>query len=89
MRKNHLLVARNWRSPFAQVDLLVRSPQGVLKVVEVKSCRNPEYWPTSCQPKQLHRLRKVVQWLCGQGKPTELLLAFVSESDEITLIEQV
>ena len=65
-----VLLARNIRTPYAEVDLLLHDPAGTLVVMEVKA-RGPIPWLTEedcLGPRQRGRLLRAAQWL-GQQQP--------------------
>ncbi|MHC4380848.1 MAG: YraN family protein [Planctomycetota bacterium] len=76
------LVARNLRTPYAEVDLVMHDPAGTLVAVEVKA-RGPTAWLSEedcLGPKQRARLFRAVRWI-GQhhfdGPAARLNLALV------------
>lgn len=80
-----VVLERNLRTPFAEVDLLARDPQGVLVLVEVKA-RHPLSFITGedhLTPRQRRRLESALLWLDGRH-PTprglRLDLAIVHQS---------
>lgn len=64
------LLARNLRTPYAEVDLLLLDPAGIMVLVEVKA-RGPIAWLSGedcLGSKQRMRLSRAAQWL-GQRNP--------------------
>lgn len=62
------LLARNLRTPYAEVDLLARDPRGALVLVEVKA-RHPLAFLAGedhLAPRQRRRLEAALQWLAGR-----------------------
>lgn len=55
----------NWRTPYAEVDLLTQDPTGDLVIVEVKSAspRSPLQGEDLLRPTQRRRLGRAVLWL--------------------------
>lgn len=76
------LLARNLRTPFAEVDLILRTPQGECILVEVKA-RSPHAWLDGedlLEARQRQRLLRAALWVGqreGQGDPCRLDLALV------------
>lgn len=77
------LLARNLRTPYAELDLLLLDPSGTLVVVEVKA-RGPLPWLTEedcLGPKQRARLLRATRWLSQRqphGAMARLDLALVN-----------
>ncbi|HEV59228.1 MAG TPA: YraN family protein [Phycisphaerales bacterium] len=63
-RRGYRIIARNWRCPAGEVDLVAADPSGPIAFVEVKT-RRDEHWAPGQQAvherKQQH-LARVAQW---------------------------
>lgn len=76
------LLARNLRTPYAEVDLLLRDPTGALVMVEVKA-RGPCSWLSAedhLGVRQRARLLRAAEWLGNrtlEGLAARLDLALV------------
>ena len=67
--RGYSLVARNWRCPFGEIDLIVRRRR-LLVVVEVKARRSETYGPAAAAvgPAKQQRLRRLAaEWLATSG----------------------
>ena len=79
------ILARNLRTPYAEVDLLARDAQGVLVLVEVKA-RHPLSFLTGedhLSPRQRLRLESALLWLASRNpapRGLRLDLAVVQQS---------
>jgi Holliday junction resolvase-like predicted endonuclease len=89
LRAERALVSLGWIALYhnieilgVQVDLLMRSPSGVLSVVEVKT--QGRFGMAHLSPAQRRRLFRVVALLSG-WEPVELQLALVSGAKVLVL----
>ncbi len=85
------IAGRRWRSPWGEVDLIVRSGDTVV-VVEVKKARNVDQAAHRLGRRQMDRLCAAAQAFCGsepQGSLTDLRfdLALVDGMGRVTVIE--
>ncbi len=84
-RRGWILLARNLRTPYAEVDLLAADPRGVMVLVEVKA-RHPLSFLSGedhLGPRQRRRLEGALLWLAGQRAAPQgwrLDLAIVQQS---------
>jgi putative endonuclease len=77
-----LVLARNLRTPYAEVDLLCHDPDKTLVVVEVKarSCLSWMEDEDNLGPAQRLRLARAAEWLlqrCPPGRKVRIDLALV------------
>ncbi len=61
LNAGYSIETRNFRTKVGEIDIVARSPEGLLVFVEVKSatgysCGNPLYWITSAKQKSLLRV---------------------------------
>ncbi|MFP4162563.1 MAG: YraN family protein [Chitinispirillaceae bacterium] len=61
--QGYTIESRNYATRMGEIDIVARSPEGVLVFVEVKSsggfsCGNPLYWITPAKQKNLLRIAK-------------------------------
>lgn len=64
----HTVLARNWRCPDGEIDIVALAPSGTLAIVEVKTRRSTAYGsPAEAITYQKHaRLRRLASaWLTG------------------------
>lgn len=74
MLSGRRILARNWRTPFAELDIVAVDPDGTILVIEVKASA----WRLERGlGRQQARLRRAVEWL-GQryDRPVEALLVY-------------
>jgi Holliday junction resolvase-like predicted endonuclease len=81
LERGYQLLKRRWKTPFAEVDLFLRSPWGEWIIVEVKSLPSPEYIASRVTFKQKERLKKAFLWASERWGPGELHLAMVSPTE--------
>ena len=68
--RGYVVVARNWRCPSGEVDLVVRHGRRLYVVVEVKARRTETYGPAASAvgPVKQRRLRRLAaEWLATTG----------------------
>lgn len=80
------VIARRWRGPVAEIDLIARRT-GEDALIEVKTISaNAAFHSTRLTPRQLQRLIRARElWQARFGRPTRLLLAWVTPLGEIML----
>jgi Holliday junction resolvase-like predicted endonuclease len=79
------VVARNWQSPFAEVDILAVDGDGLVLLVEAKTV--PGDWHEPISPAQLRRLRRAQGWIIDHLGNCCLLVALVDPRGRITIVE--
>nr|BFD59739.1 hypothetical protein CKG001_18460 [Bdellovibrio sp. CKG001]BFD63103.1 hypothetical protein BdHM001_17840 [Bdellovibrio sp. HM001] len=78
------------KTPFAEVDLLFRAPQGHLLMVEVKTTNLMDFQPFRVSQKQKARLLRAMQFLAARWDVlVEIHWAFVTKEGEITVFEDI
>ncbi len=88
--RNFLLLKQRMKTPFAEVDLLFRAPQGHLLMVEVKSVNLSSFYLTRVSKRQKNRLEKAVIFLSNRFNIlVEIHWAFVGLDDEVIIFEDV
>jgi Holliday junction resolvase-like predicted endonuclease len=89
LQKSHgaKLLRHRYRTPFGEIDLLMRLPSGALMVVEVKSWNHQIPIEHRISIQQKKRLRRVLFWLSEKHQRVEMALAMVSPEGEILIIE--
>ena len=88
-KQNYKFLISRWQSPFAEVDLVFRDPEGVIVLIEVKSLTRNDYLMTRLTLKQRQRLSRVVRMLNERGRPCRFELAVVSQSGEVQCFSDV
>ncbi|MFM6929570.1 MAG: YraN family protein [Bdellovibrio sp.] len=89
-KKYHLLKQR-LKTPFAEVDLLFRSPDGRhLLLVEVKTANQGTFYGARVSSRQKYRLLGAASFLAERYKTlVEVHWAFVTKNGEVTIIEDI
>ncbi|MGE5085464.1 MAG: YraN family protein [Bacillota bacterium] len=89
-KKYHLLQQR-LKTPFAEVDLLFRSPDGRhLLLVEVKTANQGTFYSARITSRQKYRLLGAASFLAERYRTlVEVHWAFVTKTGEVTIIEDV
>ena len=89
-QRGFTVLRRRWRTPFAEIDLLLRSPaQDKLILAEVKHLSHPDFIGLRLRSRQQQRLTAAVRWLIAQGNEVEFHLVVVSQNDAIQIYEDV
>ena len=83
LNQNYILLKKRWRSPFAEIDLVLRSSEGILTLVEVKSLINPDFLHVRLTQVQIRRLRKAVLFSLERDPTCCLELAMVDPKGEV------
>ena len=71
------ILKQRWKTPFAEVDLFFRSPDGHWVMVEVKSLPSTEYLSQRLTRKQKMRLKRAFLWAIERWGAGEMHLAMV------------
>jgi putative endonuclease len=82
-------VARRWKSPFAEIDLVLRSSENLIYLVEVKKVSSFEFLSHRLSARQIKRLKRAHMACCEQWGEVVLQLAVVSQQAEVLIIENV
>ncbi|WP_374030159.1 hypothetical protein [Bdellovibrio bacteriovorus] len=78
------------KTPFAEVDLLFKSPDGNILMVEVKTANLAEFHFYRISQKQKNRLFRAMQFLACQFEAlVEIHWAFVTKEGKVTVIEDI
>jgi len=77
-KHGYSLIKQRWKTPFAEVDLFLKSPSGGWVMVEVKSLPSTEYLAQRLTGKQKMRLKRAFLWAIENWGAGELHLAAVS-----------
>lgn len=89
-QKNYTLLGQRVKTPFAEVDLLFRTPQGHLLMVEVKTANLSAFQSFRISQRQKARLLRALQFLAARWDMlVEVHWAFVTKEGEITVFEDI
>lgn len=90
-KKRYFLLRQRLKTPFAEVDLLFRSPDGRhLLLVEVKTANQGTFYNTRITRRQKYRLFGAASFLAERFRTlVEVHWAFVTKTGEVTIIEDV
>ncbi|MFS4460025.1 YraN family protein [Bdellovibrio sp. HCB2-146] len=89
-KKTYQLIEQRVKTPFAEIDLLFRTPEGHLLLVEVKTANSVAFYNYRVTAGQKERLFRAVQFLAARFEClVELHWAFVSIEGEITIISDI
>ena len=83
------LIAHRYRSPFGEVDLLVRLPKGEILMIEVKSLSSEERREHRLGARQKMRLKRVFLWLAEINANVLFWLVFVDPKGKIQIEDEV
>ncbi len=83
--KGYRIIERNFRTRFGELDLIVRSPDGVLCFVEVRSGKNtsPEFVLAKLNWRKYQRLHRTAEAFLAKFYPEQQLCRF----DLVAVIE--
>lgn len=88
--KGYQVLAQRLKTPFAEVDLLFRSPEGHILMVEVKTANLAIYQAHRISWKQKARLMRALQFLAARFETlVEVHWAFVTKDGVVTIIEDI
>lgn len=89
-KKSYTLIEQRVKTPFAELDLLFRTPEGHLLIVEVKTANLASFYNFKVTPRQKIRLLRAVQFLAERFSTlVEIHWAFVTKEGEITIISDI
>lgn len=89
-QKGYQILAQRLKTPFAEVDLLFRSPEGHILMVEVKTANLQTYQVHRISWKQKARLIRALQFLAARFEAlVEVHWAFVTKDGAVTIIEDI
>lgn len=79
-------MSQNWRTPFGEVDLLMRNDRGRHFLIEVKSTPDFDYLDLRVRRPQRKRYQNILSWY--EHENTQILYAYVSDENQILVLEQ-
>ncbi|XGC79424.1 YraN family protein [Bdellovibrio bacteriovorus] len=84
------LIAQRVKTPFAEVDLLFRTPDNHVLMVEVKTNNNSAFQNFRIGKRQKVRLVRALQFLADRlDSLVEVHWAFVTKEGKVTIIEDI
>lgn len=84
------LLGQRVKTPFAEVDLLFKTPHGHLLMVEVKTTNVSEFQMSRITKKQRARLERALIFMAERWDlPVEIHWAFVTKEGQVTPIEDI
>ena len=84
------MIEQRVKTPFAELDLLFRTPEGHLLIDEVKTANLASFYNFKVTPRQKIRLLRAVQFLAERFSTlVEIHWAFVTKDGEITIISDI
>jgi len=83
------LLRHRYRSPWGEVDLLLRLRTGEIAMVEVKCLSSFERIQTRLGKSQKARLKRIFLWFSERAGPTVFWLVFVTPTAEVLVLEDV
>jgi Holliday junction resolvase-like predicted endonuclease len=90
LQKSFRVLKQRWRTPFAEMDLLIESPSGEIWIVEIKTLTHFDFLAVRVTRKQRQRLQRAHAYVQGlTRRPVCLYLAFVDPRGEVLLFEEV
>ncbi|MGZ3779067.1 MAG: YraN family protein [Pseudobdellovibrionaceae bacterium] len=89
-KKGYVLLAQRLKTPFAEVDLIFRSPAGHALMVEVKTTNISEFQNYRISQYQKRRLMRALLFLTERlNSLVEVHWAFVTKEGQVTIIEDI
>lgn len=87
---NYQLIQQRFKTPFAEVDLFFKTPEGHYLLVEVKSVKLSSFYNTRISQKQKRRLERAVLFLSHKYNALiEIHWAFVGMNDAVVIFKDV
>lgn len=89
-KRGYELLAQRVKTPFAEVDLIFKTPEGHALMVEVKTSNLSEFQNYRISQKQKSRLIRALQFLTVKlDSLIEVHWAFVTKDGQVTIIEDI
>jgi putative endonuclease len=89
-KQNYQLIHQRLQTPFAEVDLFFKTPEGHFLLVEVKSVNLSSFYNTRISKKQKSRLERAVLFLSHKYEALiEVHWAFVGFNDAVVVFKDV
>lgn len=89
-KRGYELLAQRLKTPFAEVDLIFKTPEGHALMVEVKTTNLSEFQNFRISQRQKNRLIRALQFLTARlDSLVEVHWAFVTKEGDVTIIEDI
>lgn len=89
LARSFRILKTRWRTPYAEIDLLVERSNGELWIVEIKTLSQFDFLSVRVSRKQRERLKRAYIFVQSKTRrPVCLYLAFVDNSGEILLVDE-
>ncbi|MEK2645605.1 YraN family protein [Bdellovibrio sp. BCCA] len=89
-RKGYELLGQRVKTPFAEVDLIFKTPEGHALMVEVKTANIADFQPHRISQRQKTRQLRALQFLAERlDSLVEAHWAFVTKEGVVTIIEDI
>jgi Holliday junction resolvase-like predicted endonuclease len=88
-KNKYKLLRRRWKTTFAEVDLLLLSPENRYVMVEVKSLHSTDFLPHRLSWKQKGRLQKVIESFSSKNLSVCFHLAVVDKADQVLIFDSI
>ncbi|HEX7675807.1 MAG TPA: YraN family protein [Bdellovibrio sp.] len=90
LKKNFVLLKQRIKTPFAEVDLLFKSPHGHLLMVEVKSANLSSFYFSRISKRQKDRLVRATTFLASHFNClVEMHWAYVDQNHKVTVLDDI
>ena len=89
LSKYYQLVGQRVKTPFAEVDLVLKSPQDEIVLVEVKSLSSFDFLAERISKTQKQRLIRAHRYFLTKHDRVRLELAVVSHEGELLIFDEV
>lgn len=90
LKKGYEVLGQRIKTPYAEVDLILKTPQGHALMVEVKTTNLCEFQNYRISRNQKCRLLRALQFLSDKLETlVEVHWAFVTKEGEVTIIDDI
>lgn len=89
LSKSYHLIGQRVKTPFAEVDLVLKSPQDEIVLVEVKSLSSFDFLAERISKTQKQRLVRAHRYFLTKHDLVRLELAVVSHEGELLIFDEV
>lgn len=77
------------KTPWAEIDLVLRSPHGVIALIEVKSIQSWDFVKDRVSQRQKAKLIQAHRYFSEQEGSCLIMLALVNHNDEVLVFDDV
>lgn len=89
LEKSYELIEQRFKTPFAEIDLVLRSPEQEIVLVEVKSLSSFDFLNERVSKSQKQRLLRAFRYFLGEHDRVRLELAVVSHAGELLIFDNL